>query len=118
VLYLLFSSTCVACEQNAHQWKTLESRIDSAVMVTVVSLEGPEVAEQWLHRHGLEADRILLPSQPAAFATGWHAQAVPLTILADSMGQVSFAHLGVLAGGDLKQLSDMTRRRHAVSMAP
>lgn len=114
MVYFLFSSTCVVCEQNAERWKSVEAGLDSAVIVAVVSMEGLDVAREWLGRQDLRADTILLPSKPAELADKWHAKAVPLTLLTDSTGVVSFAHLGVLSGADLAAIHRLLGRTQMV----
>jgi hypothetical protein len=117
-VYLLFSSTCVVCEQNASRWKGVVDGLDSAIYVAVVSMEGVDVAHEWLDRHGIRADTILLPAQPSDFAAKWHARAVPLTLLTDSTGDVSFAHLGILGSAELAALDALLGRTHAVGLTP
>lgn len=110
-LVLVFTSTCTYCEETAPIWVELVERIPETTRVVGVSLEGLDVARQWLRRHGLAVDRLVVPAQMEEVRNQWGATHVPLTLTVDSSGEVVHARYGVLDLADLEVMAgEMTLR--------
>lgn len=103
----IFRSTCEACERNAPQWRALADVVRPTALVSVVSLEGPDVAHTWLERQRILADTVLLPSNPTELAEKWHAQGVPLTLVVGASQSVKYAHLGILDNKDVASIRSL-----------
>jgi hypothetical protein len=103
-LVIVFTSTCVFCEETASRWRDLKERLPNVVFVAV-SAEGADVGKQWLARHKLDVDRLIVPS-PGQLTQKWGASHVPLTIATDHAGSVVRVQYGVLRDADLTSFAE------------
>lgn len=95
-LVILFRSTCPACERTAPQWRQIPSENDESVKVLAVNAEGPSTALQWLARHRIVANEVLVPEDLQAMIADWKVSSVPLTVVINRSGRVTWAQLGAL----------------------
>lgn len=109
-LVIFFRSTCEACERTSPIWKALMTDYRGRADLYAVSIEGTEVATDWLDRHAIVRDSLLLPAHVADIATKWHVPAVPITLVLSPDGVVRLAFVGVLAPAQLGAIRKMLGR--------
>lgn len=109
-LVILFRSTCEACERTSPLWKTLAADFRGRADLYAVSIEGTEVANEWLNRHKIVRDSLVLPADVADIVTKWHVPAVPITLVLSPDGIVRLAFVGVLGQSQESQIRGMLGR--------
>jgi hypothetical protein len=99
-VYILFKTTCPACEAVALQWKSMIDSLPKGVRSVAVCTEETSVAREWLERHHISVDTVLRPADRKRYVNQWQAKRIPMTIVSDPQGKVVYSSVGALDGAE------------------
>ena len=94
-LVVFFRSDCPYCEVTAPEWTRIFRETHLASLV-VVNAESRDIARSWLLSHNLPTAGLLAADESIELAETWNVTHVPMTVVTDAAGIVTYAHTGVL----------------------
>lgn len=94
-LVIFFRSNCPYCEATAPQWARIvqDAGLESLI---VVNAEGRDTATSWLSAHNLPEQVLLGANESLELAKRLDVDHVPVTMVTDAHGAVTYAHSGVV----------------------
>lgn len=96
VLLLVFASTCPSCYANLDAWREVLRSAPRAALPLGVALErDPRAAIEYARRN-LPGVTVVVPRDPARFATALGVETVPFTVLVGVDGAVRYVRRGGL----------------------
>lgn len=103
-VWFVFNTTCPICVSSVPGWKAATARIArlSSVDVLGVSLDSSDATGPYVRQHDLPFPVALL-QDPLDMAM-YRIQAVPVTIVQDSVGKIHFLHAGVVSDSVVRAL--------------
>ena len=96
-ILFVFTTTCRFCRASLPAWQSIARQVRSSEKnfeVYGVSLDSVDATKDYVASHGLAFPTVRFP--PGRLPTLYRAQNVPLTMIVDSQGLVTYARLGVL----------------------
>lgn len=96
-LVFVFRTTCPYCRASLKAWKGIASAVEAQrakVRVLGIGLDEDEALRAYREEHGLGFAVLRFPSEKLVRL--YRARSVPLVVVLDSAGQVSYSRVGVL----------------------
>jgi len=94
-MVIFFRSDCPYCEATAPEWTRIFRETHLASLI-VVNAESRDTARSWLQSHNLPTAGLLTADESTELAKTWNVTHVPMTVVTDAAGIVSYAHTGML----------------------
>jgi hypothetical protein len=108
-LYLVFRSTCPACELNLRSWRGIISQLPEGVQAFAIALEGRASGLAYARRSLMEA-LGMRPLQEQRFVREFGIVGLPSTMLIDAAGVIRMRRSGVLDAKDVDDIVKLARQ--------